>query len=252
MLFVVKKWIEMFLTPIPLCFLLMVLGLILMNLHRRCIRLGHVVILLAGFLLISLATPSVSAWLLAPLEDYYPAFTPTDTPVDYVIVLGGGQVMNSKLPIYKQVNATGKARMDEGLRIMHMYPHATLLVTGCCERYKISGAEIYARYAEYAGISRARIRTFAQVQDTDDESKLLAPIIAGHRTVLVTSASHMRRAMQLFTDQNSTPIPAPTYYLAQRPEFTTLYEDFPSSRYLYHSQVALHEWFGLLWGKIRN
>lgn len=252
MLFAVKKWIEMFLTPIPLCFLLMMIGLLLMNLHRHCIRLGHAVILLAGLLLISLATPSVSAWLLAPLEDYYPAFSTSEKPVDYIIVLGGGQVMNSKLPIYKQVNSTGKARMDEGLRIMRMYPDATLLVTGCCERYKISGAEIYARYAEYAGIPRSRIRTFAQVQDTDDESKLLAPLIADHTAVLVTSASHMRRAIQLFADQASSPIPAPTHYLAPRAENTNMYDDFPSSRYLYDSQVALHEWFGLLWSKIRN
>ena len=75
----------------------------------------------------------------------------------------------------------------------------------------------------------------------------------GKTAALVTSAYHMPRAMAMARGAGFNPTAAPTDFkakLAQRP--LPFYSQLPSSRWLYHSTLGVHERLGLLWTRLRG
>jgi len=81
----------------------------------------------------------------------------------------------------------------------------------------------------------------------------LLPAGQGRRIGLVTTASHMRRSHGVFQKQfpGDTIIPIPVYYTYD-PAATFLRNFVPTSGNLEKSTVALHEWIGLIWYKLRG
>ena len=70
--------------------------------------------------------------------------------------------------------------------------------------------------AEALGVQADEILQLKQPRDTEEESQQVAPIVGSQSFILVTSASHMPRAMGLFRKRGLQPIPAPTDHLAPR------------------------------------
>jgi uncharacterized SAM-binding protein YcdF (DUF218 family) len=74
-----------------------------------------------------------------------------------------------------------------------------------------------------------------------------------HRVYLVTHAWHMPRAVAAFRDAGLDPIPAPTGFVtpssARRGRFLAL---LPSARALHLSALAVHEYLGLIWYRLRH
>ena len=68
--------------------------------------------------------------------------------------------------------------------------------------------------------------------------------------MLVTSAYHMPRAMEIFKEEGMNPIPAPTQFLTKRYSYRTKYF-LPSVVNLIHSDIALHEYMGMTWLKLQ-
>jgi uncharacterized SAM-binding protein YcdF (DUF218 family) len=69
---------------------------------------------------------------------------------------------------------------------------------------------------------------------------------------LVTSASHMPRAVALFKKLGMKPIPAPTGHLAKRPRGRNPQRYFPSPEGLHKSQRLVYETLGMIWAKFRG
>ena len=70
---------------------------------------------------------------------------------------------------------------------------------------------------------------------------------------MVTSALHMPRAMAIFRKQGMEPIPAPTDYVVKvREGGVRLGMFIPSAGALEKVGRAIHEYLGLLWGKLRS
>ncbi len=68
--------------------------------------------------------------------------------------------------------------------------------------------------------------------------------------LLVTSASHMPRAQAVFEQHGLKVTPAPTAYLGQAP-FRPLHL-VPNAEGLYVSHIALREWLGIGWYRLRG
>ena len=75
-------------------------------------------------------------------------------------------------------------------------------------------------------------------------------LIGNKPFILVTSASHMKRALKFFKNEGLDPIPAPTNHLAsiKNPNYT----GFFSTGSLRKSNIVWHEMLGLLWQKIKG
>jgi len=79
-------------------------------------------------------------------------------------------------------------------------------------------AEVMADMALELGIRPEDIIIESRAVDTKDHPIRVKEIFGDDLFILVTSATHMPRAMALFRKHNMHPIPAPTDYLAMKKE----------------------------------
>ena len=251
MLFMLKKWLGLLLMPLPFCALLLFVGLFLLWLTRWQ-KSGKLLISIATIVLIMFSVRPTSVMLNRPLEQMYPAF-PDNQPVDFIIVLGHGHVSDPSVPLASQLTEAASARIQEALRIKRLNPKAQMIFSGSVAGDPVSGAEMYARVAEANGVARKDMTLIENARDTEEEVARDSQLVSGHPTALVTSASHMPRAMTLFHHVGINPIPAPAQYVGREQQLSVpAYGYLPSGRYLMYSEMALHEWIGQLWNRFRN
>ena len=249
-LFMLKKWLGLLLMPLPFCALLLFVGLFLLWLTRWQ-KSGKLLISIATIVLIMFSVRPTSVMLNRPLEQMYPAFP--DQPVDFIIVLGHGHVSDPSVPLASQLTEAASARIQEALRIKRLNPKAQMIFSGSVAGDPVSGAEMYARVAEANGVARKDMTLIENARDTEEEVARDSQLVSGHPTALVTSASHMPRAMKLFHQVGMNPIPAPAQYVGREQQLSVpAYGYLPSGRYLMYSEMALHEWIGQLWNRFRN
>ena len=99
----------------------------------------------------------------------------------------------------------------------------------------------------------AHLYFIEDAKDTREEALKIVDIVGDKPFYLVTSATHLKRAVALFRKLGARPIPVPAHYYLKSPEFRfSLKAFFPSSHTLEMSQSALHEYMGLLWTKMRG
>lgn len=236
------------LMPLPLCLLLFGFGLFL---RRFCTRLGNVCLVAAVLILALLSWAPVGDRLLAPIEARHaPLHSLSGAPsVSAVVVLGGGYQPNQPWVVTGQLSEASVNRLLEGLRLWHLSGAEPLLVVTGASRY--AGVEpmarAYARVARDMGVPDSRLRVLDRPTDTGEEARAVAALLGeGASVLLVTSASHMPRAMAHFRQAGLDPVAAPTHYLALRDEVTTAGYWVPSARHLQKSERAVYEWLGML------
>ena len=252
--FLAKKWLGSLLLPLPLLLIVAFLGLWL--LQKQYKRSGTGLVLLSLLSLMLLSTQPVANALIAPLEAQYPAYLPDlqqpdQAPIQDIVVLGAAQVADTALPLLSQLGQAGLVRISEGVRLAHAYPNARLIVSGYGGGEGRSSAELYAAVAQALGIAEARILPLPLPKDTAEEAMVIAPLVHGRQALLVTSASHMPRAMALFHARGAAPTAAPVGHHAKESRAgLPLYSYLPKARYLERSEIAWHEYLGLAWQKV--
>jgi uncharacterized SAM-binding protein YcdF (DUF218 family) len=104
--------------------------------------------------------------------------------------------------------------------------------------------------AEKIGVDRRDIILETHSADTEDQSRLVAPIVGDEPFILVTEASHMPRAMAFFRKQGAHPIADPMDF--RTGEATASQSLFPDASGLVGSERAVYEYLGLAWAKVRG
>ncbi|MFT6924773.1 MAG: uncharacterized SAM-binding protein YcdF (DUF218 family) [Psychromonas sp.] len=246
MLFILKKWIGALLMPLPFVLMLFLFALILLFFtHKQ--KLAKFNLLLSFILLFSFSFMPVSEPLVRSLESKYPPVMQAAQNFDYILVLGSGGIADPSLPVTGQLSAVALSRLMEALRLYHANPNAILVVSGGNFGDLKSHALLLQELAISMNIPKDKIIRLDNTLDTDDEARQMSEIIKGQSAVLVTSATHMPRAMRLFHKYNRTPVAAPANYLAKnRLGETPYYYYIPSSDYLDKTKVAWHEYLGTL------
>ena len=246
MLFIIKKWVGGLLMPLPLFLSIFLIALILLFFTKKQkVAKVFLVISFTGLLLLSLLPVSQS--LIIPLERKHSPVMQNKVAqhLDYVLLLGSGGVADPSLPVTGQLSATALSRFMEALRILHANPNAKLVVSGSGFGDIQSHAQLLETLAISLGVPTNRIIRLDDTKDTDDEARIMSEIIRGKKSMLVTSATHMERAMQLFFKYGTGPIPAQANYLA--PKLTgdiPLNYYIPSAHHLDNSTKAWHEYLG--------
>jgi uncharacterized SAM-binding protein YcdF (DUF218 family) len=94
----------------------------------------------------------------------------------------------------------------------------------------------------------------SQSRDTIDEVRALHATLGQERFVLVTSATHLPRAMAMFEKAGMNPIPAPTDYLNadESADVGRLFALIPRAGAAGTIERALHEYLGLFWARLRG
>ncbi|MGL5947476.1 MAG: YdcF family protein [Aeromonas sp.] len=238
--------------PLPLAIILLLLALVLLS-ATRWQRLGRSLIAFSALLLSLLGVRPVSVALAWPLERQYPAFATDAHPqLDAIVVLGHGHSSDPSLPLRAWQSTSALARTLEGVRLAQHYPQAKLIFSGYSDSDRFSNAEVNTERAIELGITPARIQRYAQNKDTHDEALTIAHAWRGQNVALVTSASHMPRAMALYQAQGLSALAAPTDYLSQRQGPWTARDFIPRATYLRASELVWHEWLGLTFARWRG
>jgi uncharacterized SAM-binding protein YcdF (DUF218 family) len=259
-MFLVKKIVALFFYPVGLCLGILILGLFCLWATRRQ-RLGRVLVTLGTALLLLLSTSLISSWLLVPLEQRYPALlhpetvsggSKDSTSPKWIVVLGGGHVSDPHLPANSQISAAALGRVVEGVRLHKVIPGSKLLLSGGAVFDPVPEAEVMAQVAVLLGVKPQDIVLESDSRDTAEEAEIIASMIGREKFFLVTSAAHMPRSMALFKKRGMQPIPAPADFRAPNTQSSGLVRFFPGVWSLGQSQIALHEYLGLVWAWLRG
>ncbi|OQX11078.1 MAG: hypothetical protein BWK80_45145 [Desulfobacteraceae bacterium IS3] len=243
-MFLIKKIIAAFLLPMPVCLGISFLGLYFLWFTTRQ-ELGKILVsagLLALYLLSCGAVPHL---ILSPLEKES-ALSSNNHAVKFVVVLGGGYVSAPQLPAAGQLTSPSLARITEGIRIFRSHPESRLVLTGK------GVSKLMADVATSLGVSEKSMIVENNSKDTDDEAENVRAIVGNEHFILVTSASHLPRALALFQKQGMNPEAAAAEYLLKGECKLSADLIVPSSSGLYRSERAIHEYLGLLWARLRG
>jgi len=159
--------------------------------------------------------------VLRHYELRYPPVTERSTLPDsaWIVVLGGGTEADARLPPLASLTDASLARVAEGVRLHRMVPGSRLMVSGGTVAGTVPMARTMAAAAVSLGVDPAEMVIEDRPRNTAQEAVRTAQWAQGRPVVLVTSASHMPRAVRLFEAQGLQVIPAPAHYLAARPTY---------------------------------
>lgn len=167
-------------------------------------------------------------------------------------MLGAGHTTDDSQPITSQVNPIAVIRLNEGIRLYNkLQGKAKLIVSGYSGIYDPNThAAMQQQLAVSLGVPKNDLILNTTPKDTQEEALEAKRLCGNAKLILVTSASHMKRAMKFFEQVGLHPTPAPTNHLASIQYFK--YTDIFSSDALVQSRIAMHEFIGLLWQKIKG
>jgi uncharacterized SAM-binding protein YcdF (DUF218 family) len=229
----------------------MIFGSLLLFTRRK--KFARSLIVTGLFLLLLLSLPPVSGFLSNQLERQYPPVSTealSNEKIHWIVVLGGGH--NSSKPEGSQLSSSSLARVVEGIRIYRMKPGRKLLLSGGPVYDRIPNAIAMKEEATMLGVREADVTVETKSWDTEEEARLLLPVLNQNEFFLVTSAVHMPRSMALFRQQKMKPIPAPTDYSFQSQNAPLILRFVPNATSLQQSERALREYLGILWSRLRG
>ena len=253
-MFLFKKLIAPFLMPVPFCLALVLLGLVLLCFTRRQ-RAGKCLATLGAVALLLLGYGAVSGRLLATLERQQAPVTDVSAAagrVRWVVVLGGGSSSDAGLPAAMRLSEGSLARLVEGVRLQRQLPGSRLLLSGGSVFGSDPDAETMRALAVELGVDPAALDLDTVSPDTETQAEVVRARLGAEEFFLVTSASHMPRALALFRKAGASPIPAPTHFLTQRDRGVAPSDLFPGASGLRRAEAAAYEYFGLAWAKVRG
>jgi len=244
--FTLKKYIGGFILPLPLLLLLMGLGLALIWFSRYQ-KTGKTIVSASWLVLLLLSLQPVADGLLKPIEDTYPTWR-GEQRVNAIVVLGGGYTWNDAWAPSSNLINNSLPRLNEAVRLWRMNPGAKMIFTGAAASTNpVSTAEAGARVAETLGVPRSEILTLDTARDTEEEAAAVKQAIGDVPFLLVTSASHLPRAMIFFQQAGLHPLPAPANQLAIASPLNPWERIIPSPVWLMHSDRVGYETLGRIW-----
>ncbi len=195
-------------------------GALALLFRRR--RLGAVLVWTAALGLLLLGFGPVGFILMRPLEDRFPR-PPDDIPEPTGIIVLGGIVGSPTLPRGAIALTQDGERLTETATLARRYPNARIVVSGGTFGSR-SDAETEAfiakRFLADIGVDELRIVTEARSLSTAENAAFTRELIMpqpGERWLLVTSASHMPRAVGTFRHAGFPVIPYPVGYTTTGP-----------------------------------
>lgn len=248
--FLLKKILSDLLLPLPITLILLIVGFIIL-LWTRARKRGIIFVSVGLLVLILFSINPVASNLILALEKQYQPLQTMPTGVKYIVVLGGGNGGSKKYPPNTQLSSASLSRLIEAIRLYRQNPNSILVLSGGRVFGSRANATIMNNTAVALGIQRDRMKIEVGSQDTIEEAKHLKPLIKDQKFILVTSAYHMPRAVEIFKKKGMQPIPAPTQFLSKHYQYSIKYY-FPSVVNLIHSDIALHEYMGIAWLKIKS
>lgn len=192
-----------------------------------------------------------SSLLIKSLEDKYvviPLESSEWRSTEAIVVLACNYYEDDTLPF---VSRWPNCSMQRNLHAALMYrkqPMPIFLagdILGKADKYPQASHNKY--FLEQLGVNSADIFIIPSGINTETEVEALASTLSGRYISLVTSASHLPRAVFYFEEKNIQVLPIPVEHFNRvgvQPFF-----DLPNATSLYRSERAIHEYLGIIYQK---
>jgi len=214
----------------------------------------------AGWILLVVASlPASGKFLLGTLELRHPRLVATDCPAtSAVVVLSGSMKLDfdpdgQPRPFFSD----GSERFFRGLELYEAKKASRLILTGGVLPWEKEGpteGDFLRKEAEQRGVPADHVLVTAAARNTREEARevkrLLRQASLADPILLVTSAFHMPRAMELFEREGVRVVPFPCDYKAARTPSGLrppgILAWVPSAEGLLQSSLALREIYGII------
>jgi len=235
--------------PSTLVLLVLLAGAAL--LFTRAWRWGRTLVAIAAALYLIGGILPLSTWLTLPLEQRFSRPDLSGAEVTGIIVLGGAE--DARVSAGRHTHAINESgeRITEAAALALRYPHAKIVFTSNSARFgkmRTTGAEAANQIFRDLGIAQDRLIPENASHNTWENalySKRLVNPEPGQRWLLVTSASHMPRAVAVFRKVGFPVEPWPVDYRTAGPGDAWKPFEAPTEG-LKRLEMAVHEWVGLI------
>ncbi|WP_439499217.1 YdcF family protein [Bosea sp. (in: a-proteobacteria)] len=222
------------------------LGLIIALARRRSAGLWLASLGIGGTLIAGILP--IANILIRPLEERFPRYQEDGRPIDGIIVLSGAVDLARSLD-RGEFSLNGAAeRVVSFMEMARRHPEARLIYTGGSAGGRSrSEAQLAAEQMKRLGLSTERLLIETASGTTWDNARNTKALLgdrAQGRWVLITSASHMPRAMGCFRTVGLTVIPYPVDYQT-RGATDTIRPFTIVGQGLQRLDIAAKEWLGL-------
>jgi len=229
------KILEMFLLPSVFVLVLILIGIILIFRKKRG-KLGKILIFLGILLYYLFSITPVADSIISPLEkQYQPVQKEELNKADKIVLLLGGK-------------ESDVLRASEVLRLYNL--QSAIIISGRDPLSpKIEEAKEVKDFLVERGIPSENIILEDKSRTTKESAENLKNLVVEEPFFLVTSAYHMPRSMESFQKMGANPIAAPADFKIK--ESYDILDFFPNAENLRNSDIALHEYFGILWYRLK-
>lgn len=203
------------------------------------------------FLWIS-STPVFSSYLIATLERQYLPVPFIESPTADAIIILGGAVGSADYPRI-DVDLTGRSdRVMHAVRLYRAEKAPVIIVTGGTIRWmsaKKPEAITIRRLLEELDVPLVSVIIEVESLNTFQNATNTKRLLTKHglkNILLVTSASHMSRALATFRTIGIQAIPSPTDYTVIDSEKLSIFDFLPDAEALAGTTQAIKEYLGLM------
>lgn len=232
--------------PSSAAYVLFVVGLIAYA-WARTRRASWWLLASSGLVTIVFSSGMSAAALMSPLEYSSPAVHDSQQfpQARRIVVLTGWAADDPQMPLSGRMNSAAAYRVLMALELFLRRPDCTVIVSGDDTTTRIMG-DVLAKM----GVPGDQLTLENRSLTTAESARNLQPLLSDEPFFLVTSAGHMPRSLATLRKQGLNAIAAPTDHQLPKDWRNAGLQPSPSS--LAVSDLAVHEYVGLLWYRLRG
>ena len=246
------------LQPVPVLFLLQGLALLLLWWRLRGRRPLIAWLAIPYLLLLAYCLPIVAYYAAGGLEWSFPPLTKRPPQAEAIVVLDGGIIPPTEtIPRTQLSDSTLRRCLAAAELYHHGAPCPVVISGGQVDVSKPGGpaAEAMSDFLMRLGVPFADLVIEDQSTDTYENSVRCQQLLEqrGLTTlVLVTDATHLRRATRHFESRELAVIPAGSYYCTGEFQDLSVQDFLPQLRAAEINNRVFHELLGFLWDWLRG
>jgi uncharacterized SAM-binding protein YcdF (DUF218 family) len=243
----------------PFTLMFLVSGVLLLSLwRRRQERRRRLVLLTAAFAVFTLmCLPAVAHLALGSLEWWYPVLHRRPADVEAIVVLSSGTRLPAEGGVPAELDEDALERCIKAAEMYHHGKRCLVLASGGKSdpsRPEPACADVMRDFLVQLGVGPADVLVENLSTTTYENATASAELLNDrgiHKIMLVTSATHLPRAVGCFRKQGLDVVPCGCFY-------HMTYQPFAPARFLPTATAAqdngrvAHEWLGLAWYWVRG
>lgn len=234
------------LNPLTFFWLLLAVALLLYKLNKK--KTAKVIALLGITELFLFSVTPLPVYMIRQLEQQYPVYKGSKNEKLPIHVLGNYHAEDPSLYPSQKLSEQALERVTEGIRVYNL-SHTPISFSGYAVNKQEPTATVMSKAAVSLGVTPKDTLILPSPRNTWEEAQACKKRFGSNKFILVTSATHMPRAMEVFRSLDMQPIAAPAGFIVKEGTTNAMYNWWPSSFKIMCTEIAFYEYTAQLYYK---